>query len=64
MNRFEGQFSKTATNEIIRMLNSGKSNPGVVPARIEWELELKAELLRRGVVDYDQNDAHDCKTEN
>lgn len=49
MNRFDQQFADSATDEIIRMLNAGKSNRGVTGARIEWHLELRNELTRRGI---------------
>ena len=57
MNRYEGQFANTETAEIVRMLKSAKSNPGATSARIEWELELKAELKRRGVPYPDSSEA-------
>ena len=49
MNRFEGQFAESTTDEIIRMLNGRKKNPGATGARIEWYLELRNELRCRGI---------------
>ena len=49
MNRFEGHLSKVETNEIIGMLNAEKSNSGNARARTEWQMEMRAELRRRGI---------------
>ena len=49
MNRYAGHFGDADIDELIRLLNSQCSNPGAGAARIEFDLELAAELKRRGI---------------